>query len=113
MSLNLTILTGNLGSEPRYLTFPSTGRMKVSFSIATSRIVKTADGRRTEETEWTPVVAWGRLGERVEKVLAKGVFVLVQGQKRTRTYADRQGVDHTIVELVAEDIRTLTQQIGA
>ena len=112
MSLNLTILTGNLGSEPRFLTIPSTGRKKASFSIATSRFVKAADGSRTQQTEWTPVVAWGRLAERVEKLLAKGVFVLVQGQKRTRTYADGQGVEHTIVKLVADDIRLLTRKTG-
>lgn len=110
MSLNLTILTGNLGSEPRFLTTPSTGRKKASFSIATSRTFKAADGSKTTQTEWTPVVAWGRLADRAEKLLAKGSFVLVQGEKRTRTYTDGNGVEHTIVELVADDLRLLSKK---
>lgn len=110
MSLNLTILTGNLGSEPRFLTIPSTGRKKASFSIATSRFVKAADGSKTTATEWTPVVAWGRLADRAEKLLAKGAFVLVQGEKRTRTYTDGNGVLHSMVELVASDFRLLNKK---
>jgi len=110
MSLNLTILTGNLGSEPRFLTTPSTGRKKASFSIATSRVFKGADGNKTTQTEWTPCVAWGRVADRAEKLLPKGAYILVQGEKRTRTYTDAQGAEHTIVELVADDFRLLSKK---
>lgn len=110
MSLNLTILTGNLGSEPRFLTTASTGRKKASFSVATSRTIKAADGTKTQQTEWTPVVVWGRLADRAEKLLAKGAFILVQGEKRTRTYSDGNGVLRSVVELVANDIRLLSKK---
>lgn len=113
MSLNLTILTGNLGSEPRIHTTPSTGRKKASFSIATSRTFKAADGSKTTQTEWTPVVAWGRMADRIEKLLTKGSFVLVQGEKRTRTYTDGDGVLRSIVELIADDIRLLSRKAQA
>ena len=109
MSLNTLILTGNLGGEPKLLTTTS-GRKKASFSVATSRSFKSADGSRTTETEWTPVVAWGRLADRAEKLLAKGAFVLVQGQKRTRTYTDGNGILRSVVELVAEDFRLLAHK---
>ena len=46
MSLNLTILTGNLGSEPRFLTIPSTGRKKASFSIVIDVSSPTAPSAR-------------------------------------------------------------------
>ena len=79
-------------------------------SVATSRSFKAADGSKTTETEWTSVVAWGRLADRVEKLLAKGAYILVQGEKRTRTYTDGNGVEHTIVEMVAADLRLLAKK---
>jgi single-strand DNA-binding protein len=109
MSLNTLILTGNLGNGLRFLATTS-GSKKASFSIATSRSFKAADGSKTTETEWTPVVAWGRLADRAEKLLAKGAYILVQGEKRTRTYTDGNEVKHTIVELVAADFRLLTRK---
>jgi len=109
MSLNTLILTGNLGNDPKFLT-TSTNRKKASFSVATSRSFKAADGSKTTETEWTPVVAWGRLADRAEKLLAKGAYILVQGEKRTRTYTDGNGVEHTIVELMDADFRLLSKK---
>jgi single-strand DNA-binding protein len=109
MSLNTLLLTGNLGGEPKFLT-TTTGRKKASFSVATSRSFKSADGSKTTETEWTPVVAWGRLADRAEKLLAKGAYILVQGEKRTRTYTDGNGVEHSICELICADFRLLAKK---
>ena len=86
------------------------GRKKAAFSVATSRSFKAADGNKTIETEWTPVVAWGRLADRAEKPLAKGAYILVQGEKRTRIYTDGNGMERTIVELVAADFRLLAKK---
>lgn len=109
MSLNTLILTGNLGSEPKFHT-TATGRKKASFSLATSRSFKATDGTKTQQTEWTPVVAWGRLADRAEKLLAKGAFIMIQGEKRTRTYTDGKGILRSMVELVASDFRLLTRK---
>jgi single-strand DNA-binding protein len=109
MSLNTLILTGNLGSDPKFLT-TSNNRKKASFSVATSRSFKAADGSKTIGTEWTPVVAWGRLADLAEKILAKGAYILVQGEKRTRTYTDSNGVLRSMVELVAVDFRLLAKK---
>lgn len=49
------------------------------------------------------------MADRAEKLLAKGAFVLVQGEKRTRTYTDGDGVLRSIVELVAVDFRLLNK----
>ncbi len=111
MSLNTLILTGNLGSEPKFLTTTS-GHKKASFSVATSRSLKAADGSKSTETEWTPIIAWGRLADRAEKLLAKGAFILVQGEKRTRTYTDGNRVLRSTVELVATDFRLLNKRIA-
>ena len=109
MSLNTLILTGNLGSDPRFAV-TTTGRKKASFSIASSKSHKSADGSWTKTTEWTPVVLWGRLADRAEKVLAKGLSVLIHGEKRTRTYTDTKGQIHQVVELVAADFQVLARK---
>lgn len=109
MSLNTLILTGNLGGDPR-ITVTAKGRKKASFSIASSKSLKSADGAWTRTTEWTSVVLWGRLAERAEKLLAKGLPVLVHGEKRTRTYNDAKGSTHQVVELVAADFQVLARK---
>jgi single-strand DNA-binding protein len=109
MSLNTLILTGNLGSDPRF-TVTTSGKKKASFSMASSRSHKSTDGSWTKTTEWTPVVLWGRLAERGETLLAKGLPVLVHGEKRTRTYTDAKGTTHQVVELVAVDFQVMARK---
>jgi single-strand DNA-binding protein len=109
MSLNTLILTGNLGGDLRF-TVTTTGRKKASFSIASTKSLKGADGTWTKTTEWTSVVLWGRLADRAEKLLAKGLPVLVHGEKRTRTYTDAKGFIHQVVELVAADFQLLARK---
>ena len=104
MSLNTLIITGNLGSDPRVALTP-TGRQKASFSIATSRVI-----RGQKRTEWTPVVLWGTLAARAEKLLTKGQAILIHGEKRTRSYTDTHGVERQVVELVASDFQILSRK---
>jgi single-strand DNA-binding protein len=101
MSLNTLIITGNLGSDPRFALTP-TGKQKASFSIATSRVF-----RGQKHTEWTPVVLWGTLAALAEKLLTKGQAILIHGEKRTRSYTDTHGVERQVVELVASDFQVL------
>ncbi len=104
MSLNTLILTGNLGSDPRF-ALTTTGKQKATFSLATSR-----GFRGQKHTEWTPIILWGELATRAEKLLTKGQSVLVHGQKRTRSYTDTQGVVRQVVELVATDFQILSRK---
>jgi single-strand DNA-binding protein len=104
MSLNTLILTGNLGSDPRF-ALTTTGKKKASFSLATSRVF-----RGQKHTEWTPVVLWGTLATRAEKLLTKGQAVLIHGEKRTRSYTDTHGVERQVVELVASDFQILSRK---
>jgi single-strand DNA-binding protein len=104
MSLNTLILTGNLGSDPRF-ALTTTGRRKATFSLATSRTV-----HGLKHTEWTPVILWGTLATLAEKLLSKGQGVLIHGVKRTRSYTDTHGVERQVVELVASDFQILNRK---
>jgi single-strand DNA-binding protein len=104
MSLNTLILTGNLGSDPR-MALTTTGKQKATFSLATSGTY-----RGQKHTEWTPVILWGTLATRAEKLLSKGQAVLIHGEKRTRNYTDTHGVQRQVVELVASDFQLLNRK---
>ncbi len=60
--LNRVQLLGHLGSDPE-LRLRDTGQTLATFHIATSRRWKEASGQEQEETEWSRIVAWGRLAE--------------------------------------------------
>ena len=62
MTMNKILVIGNLGSDPEMRYTPN-GNAVTSFSVATNRRYRTADGETREETEWFRVNAWNRLGE--------------------------------------------------
>ena len=49
----------------------------------------------------------GGQAEACEKYLAKGREVYIEGEIRSRKYDDKQGVEKTVVEVVARDVRFL------
>ncbi len=73
------ILIGNLGKEPEMRYTPS-GQPVVSFSLATNRSYKGADGQPVKETTWFRVTAWGKQAETCNQYLHKGSKVLVEGR---------------------------------
>lgn len=73
------ILIGNLGKEPEMRYTPS-GQPVVSFSVATNRSYKGADGQPVKETTWFRVTAWGKQAETCNQYLHKGSKVLVEGR---------------------------------
>ena len=73
------ILIGNLGKEPEMRYTPS-GQPVVSFSVATNRSYKGAEGQPVKETTWFRVTAWGKQAETCNQHLHKGSKVLVEGR---------------------------------
>lgn len=77
----LVIFDGNLGQDP-VSRFTPTGKQVVSFSVASNRRWRDAQGNLVEQVTWYQVSVWGKLGEACFKYLAKGSPVLVTGQLR-------------------------------
>ena len=73
------ILIGNLGKEPE-MRYTSSGQPVVSFSVATNRSYKGAEGQPVKETTWFRVTAWGKQAETCNQYLHKGSKVLVEGR---------------------------------
>jgi single-strand DNA-binding protein len=108
--MNLWIGTGNLGRTPE-LRVTESGKSVLNFSIACDRSYTTSDGRKVSETDWVPVVVWGRQAEHQARYLRKGSSVTVRGSLRPRSYVDAQGVTVRTFEVVAEAI-TWHSRIG-
>jgi single-strand DNA-binding protein len=61
-----------------------------------------------ERTEWHNIVVWRRLAETVEKYVHKGDKLYIEGQLRTRTWDDRNGVKRYTTEIWAENMEMLS-----
>lgn len=109
MSVNKVILIGNVGRDPevRYL---NTGVAVANFSLATTeRGYTSATGTVIpDRTEWHNIVIWGKQAETVEKYVKKGDKLWIEGKIRTRSYADKSGIQRYVVEIFADNMEMLT-----
>jgi single-strand DNA-binding protein len=109
--INKVTLIGRVGGDPDVKRLEN-GTVVARFSLATSDSYKDKNGEFQETTEWHNVVAWRDLAERVEKYLKKGVLVYVEGKVTYRKYNDKEGVEKTVTDIVANAIRTLEKREG-
>src|SRR5213082_201272 len=110
--LNKIMLIGNLGRDPE-LQVTSDGTPFTRFSLAVSRNYKTSSGEKREETEWFNIVAWRQLAETCERYLHKGSKVYIEGRVTQRKYTDREGVQRTSVEVIANDMQMLDSKAAS
>lgn len=105
MSVNKAILLGHLGKDPdvRYL---EGGVAVCRLSLATTKRAQTLPNgtQIPERTEWHNIVVWRGIAEAAKKYLHKGDKVYVEGEIRSRSFEDKNGVRHTVVEIFAESM---------
>src|SRR5215469_17290271 len=104
--LNKIMLIGNLGRDPE-LNVTQEGTPVTKFTLAVNRYTKSNAGEREKETEWFNIVAWRQLAEICERYLHKGSKVYIEGRLQTRKYTDRNGVERTAIDLIANDMKML------
>ena len=109
MSLNKVMLIGNVGAEPE-VRYVEQGVPVASLRLATTeRGYTLQNGTQVpERTEWHNIVVWRRLAETVEKYVHKGDKLYIEGQLRTRTWDDRNGVKRYTTEIWAENMELLS-----
>ncbi len=103
MYLNKVFLYGNLTRDPEVRALPSGGQV-CSFSIATNRSYKKADGSKAEEVEYHNITVFGRLAEVMGQYLKKGRPVFVEGRLRTRSWEGDKGKQYR-TEIVVENFQ--------
>ena len=103
---NKVQLIGNLGHDPEIINLES-GKTLAKFSIATNESYKNAQGEKVTDTQWHNVVAWGKTAGIVEKYLAKGKEVAIEGKLTTRSWDDKEGNKRYSTEVVCNELLML------
>lgn len=103
MDLNKVMLIGRLTRDPEARTTPQ-GVTVTSFSIATNRVWKDAQGAQQDRTEYHNITAWRKLGEICAQYLAKGRQVYIEGHLQTRNWQAQDGSKRYRTEVVADNM---------
>ncbi len=90
-SLNKVFLIGNLTRDPE-IRYTGNSTPVASFGVATNRSWKNPEGEIQEAAEFHNLVAWSKMAEICQQLLAKGMKVYIEGSLNTRSWEDDSGV---------------------
>jgi single-strand DNA-binding protein len=111
-SLNRVLLIGNVTRDPE-LRYTPQGNAVATFGLATNRSWKTDTGEIREEAEFHRLVSWNKLAELCAQLCTKGKKIYVEGRLQTRTFTGSDNAQHTITEIVIDDMILLGSPTGA
>jgi single-strand DNA-binding protein len=116
--LNKCVLIGRLTKDCE-LRYTTSGTAVATFTLAVDR-PRRADSEK--ETDFIPVVAWGKTAENCANYIGKGSLAAVDGRIQVRTYEAKDGGRRWVTEVIAEQVKFLdrrgsdsggrTEQIG-
>ncbi|EHG2851698.1 TPA: single-stranded DNA-binding protein [Escherichia coli] len=110
--INKVILVGRLGNDPEVRYIPNGGAV-ANLQVATSESWRDKQtGEMREQTEWHRVVLFGKLAEVAGEYLRKGAQVYIEGQLRTRSWDDSNGVTRYVTEILVKTTGTM-QMLGS
>lgn len=91
---------GRLGGQPEIIAFDS-GKKLARFSVATNDRYKDKNGDWQEEVQWHIINTWGKMAEKVERLLNKGQEILLEGKIAYQNYEAPDGTKRfsTVIEL--------------
>ena len=110
-SVNKVILVGHIGNKPEGRYTPS-GTSTANFSLATNESWIDNDKEKKERTEWHTIVAWNKLADFATEFLQKGQLIYIEGKLQTRTYKDKEDVQHWKTEVITNVITPLEWKTG-
>ncbi len=105
LGVNRITLIGNLGQDPK-LNHTQNNKAICNFSLAVNEQYHSGD-EKIERTEWFRIVTFNGLAEVCHQYLTKGRVVYIAGRVQTRRYEDRDGVERTVTEVVANEMKML------
>jgi single-strand DNA-binding protein len=104
--INTVILLGRATRDTELRT-TARGTPVAHLRLATNRVVRGADGERTEHPQYHTVICWDRLAEQTGKHVTKGRLVYVEGRLESRSFTDKDGVERAVTEVIASDVQFL------
>ena len=111
-SVNKVILVGHIGNKPEGRYTPS-GISTATFSVATNETWIDSEKERKDHVEWHNIVTWNKLADFSTEYLQKGQLIYIEGKLQTRTYTDKDNVQHWRTEVIANVITPLEWKAGS
>jgi len=102
-SLNKVMLIGNLTRDPE-MRYTNSGTPVVTFGMATNKSWKDTNGEMKELAEFHNVVAWNKMAEICQQLLAKGMKIYVEGSLNTRSWQADDNTTRYKTEVRVEDM---------
>jgi single-strand DNA-binding protein len=96
---------GNLTRDPE-VRYAQSGMAICKLSVAVTERVKDGDAWK-DATEWFRVTVFGKTAENAGQYLQKGKQVYVEGRLKTDKYKDKDGVEKTSIEVIANTLQFL------
>ncbi len=97
--LNKVILMGRLTADPELRQTPSNVAV-LQFTVAVQRSYAAQGEER--QSDFITCVAWRQTAEFISRFFNKGSMIAVEGELRTRTYDDKNGVKHYVTEVIVD-----------
>ncbi|WP_295211995.1 single-stranded DNA-binding protein [Ruminococcus sp.] len=98
--LNRVILMGRITQDLEVRQTPS-GNAVLRFNVAVDRPVRQGAER---QTDFISCVAWGQRAEFINRYFAKGRMIALEGQLRTGSYDDKNGVKHYTTDVNVDSV---------
>lgn len=107
--INKVTLLGHAGNDPESRTL-ETGAQVARVSLATNESYKDKSGEWQTTTEWHNLIMWRDLAERAVQQIKKGTTLYIEGKIQSRKYTDKDGVEKSITDIVANTFRVLDKR---
>lgn len=95
--MNKAILMGRLTADPE-LKMTNNGTPVCSFTLAVPRRFQ------RDTSDFINIVTWKKTAEFVSNYFAKGQQIAVCGSIQSRKYQDKNGNNHTVIEVIADEV---------
>lgn len=112
--MNKIMLIGNVGRDPE-VRYVDADKPVARMSLATTERGYTLPNGTVvpDRTDWHTVILWNQLAKVVENYVHKGDKLYIEGRMRYNTYDDRQGRQHKVAEIWADNLELLSPKAVA
>ena len=97
------MLIGRPGAEPEVRNLNNDNKV-ARFSLAVDERRMNANREWVNNTQWFRMVAWGKVADRIENNVKKGLQIAIEGSLHNNEWTDDKGQRHTSTEVYVNDL---------
>lgn len=107
--MNQATLIGTIHNEPQTRTL-SNGQQVTNCTMTTYKSWTDKEGNKRESTEYHNLQFWGQKSAMAQKYVHMGMEMFAQGEIKTRSYENKDGIKKSITEINVEHFRVFGLQ---